>query len=97
VAGFPDKLLARNLHKSVCAFPADYTFKQKSIWIDLFALDRMVKMILIHSENQRASEDGQSIERNDSTDFGSTSETEPPNAPRTPLLPGVATDRRHTA
>jgi hypothetical protein len=71
-------------------------FIQSSIWIDLPALDRMVSIILIHSENRRTSEDGRPIERDHPEDIGSTSAKEPPNTSRTPLLPGIATDRRHS-
>jgi hypothetical protein len=73
------------------------TFQQKSIWIDLSALDKMINMILIHSNYRRASEDEQPVKRKHPPNSKSTTETEPPNAPRTSLLSGITTDRRNSS
>lgn len=71
-------------------------FKQLSIRIALSALDRMVQVILIHSQNWRASEDEQSIDREYRSDLESVSGSEQTNASRAPLLPGVTESRRHS-
>ena len=72
-------------------------FKQPSIRITLPALGRMVQVILIHSQNWRASEDEQSIEREHRSDLGPASGSEQTDASRTPLLPGVTENRRHSS
>jgi hypothetical protein len=71
-------------------------FRQASIRIALSALDRMVQILLIHSHNRRASEDGQAIDREHHTDLGAASGAEQTDAPGAPLLPGVTGSRRHT-
>jgi hypothetical protein len=71
-------------------------FKKTAIWIALPALDRMVQVILTHSQNRRASEDGQSISREQRSDLEPTSGSEQTDASRAPLLPGVTGGRRHS-
>jgi len=70
--------------------------KQSSLWIALPALDRMVQILLIHSEQVKAREDGQFIGRGNNPDLEPTSGTQPENASGTPLLPGVAAGKRHS-
>jgi hypothetical protein len=72
-------------------------FKQPSIRISLPGLDRMVQVILIHSQNRRASEDEQSIDREYRSDLEPTSGSEQTDASRTPFFPGITESRRHSS
>jgi hypothetical protein len=70
--------------------------KKTSICILLRALDRMVQVLLTHSQNWRASEDGQENSREQRSDLEPASGSEQTDATRTPLLPGVTGSGRHS-